>query len=93
MQVFEDAIVDAESGMTGWLKTINSYRIVRLMTYPARLPINMAKVCCMVHASRLLLIDMLSIAELDIPSDRTPPQHSTGQRHEEGCGGIDRATV
>ena len=43
-QVFEDAIADAENGLTGWLTYVNSYRIVRLMTYPARLPISVAKV-------------------------------------------------
>ena len=43
-QVFEDAIADAENGLTGWLTYVNSYRIVRLMTYPARLPISIAKV-------------------------------------------------
>jgi len=43
LKVFEDAIADAENGLTGWLTYVNSYRIVRLMTYPARLPISVAK--------------------------------------------------
>jgi len=42
-KVFEDAIGEAESGITGWLNYVNSYRLIRLMTYPARLPINVAK--------------------------------------------------
>jgi len=42
-QVFEDAIGEAENGLTDWLTTINSFRIVRLLTYPASLPIGVAK--------------------------------------------------
>jgi len=41
-KVFEEAIEDAENGFTSWLKTINSYRIVRLLTYPARLQLSVA---------------------------------------------------
>ena len=44
LKVFEEAIDQAEGGITGWLKTINSFRIVRLLTYPAKLPINVALV-------------------------------------------------
>jgi len=40
LKVFEEAIEAAEGGLTGWLKTINSFRLVRLLTAPARLPIN-----------------------------------------------------
>jgi len=40
LRVFEEAIEDAEGGVTGWLKTINSFRLVKLLTYPARLPYN-----------------------------------------------------
>ena len=43
-RVFEEAIDEAENGFTSWLKTINSYRIVRLLTYPARLQISVAMV-------------------------------------------------
>ena len=43
-KVFEEAIEDAENGFTSWLKTINSYRIVRLLTYPARLQLSVAMV-------------------------------------------------
>ena len=42
LKVFEEAIEEAEGGVTGWLKSINSYRLVRLLTYPARLPYNVA---------------------------------------------------
>jgi len=41
-KVFEEAIDEAENGFTSWLKTINSYRVVRLLTYPARLQISVA---------------------------------------------------
>ena len=41
--VFEDAISEAESGITGWLNYVNSYRLVRLITYPARLPMSVAR--------------------------------------------------
>ena len=43
-RVFEEAIDDAENGFTSWLKAINSYRIVRLLTYPARLQLSVAQV-------------------------------------------------
>jgi len=42
-RVFEEAIDDAENGFTSWLKAINSYRIVRLLTYPARLQLSVAQ--------------------------------------------------
>ena len=42
--MFEEAIEAAESGALGWLKTINSFRIVRLLTYPAKIPLNVAMV-------------------------------------------------
>ena len=44
LKVFEEAIEAAEGGLTGWLKTINSFRLVRLLTAPARLPINVTLV-------------------------------------------------
>ena len=44
LRVFEEAIEDAEGGVTGWLKTINSFRLVKLLTYPARLPYNVVMV-------------------------------------------------
>ena len=47
--MFEDAIGEAESGLTGWLKYVNSYRLVRLITLSTMLPISVAKVCC--HSS------------------------------------------
>ena len=43
-RVFEEAIEAAEGGALGWLKTINSFRIVRLLTYPAKIPLNVAMV-------------------------------------------------
>jgi len=59
LKVFEDAIDQAEGGITGWLKTINSYRIVRLLTYPAKLPINVA----------LNLVNRLSALQLILAHD------------------------
>ena len=43
-RVFEEAIDDAENGFTSWLKTINSYKIVRLLTFPARLQLSVVQV-------------------------------------------------
>ena len=33
-----------ENGFTGWLKTLNSYRIVRLLVYSAKLPLDVTMV-------------------------------------------------
>jgi len=40
LRVFEEAIEQGENGFTGWLKTLNSYRIVRLLVYSAKLPLD-----------------------------------------------------
>jgi len=42
-EVFERAIKEGEGGVFTWLHNINSYRIVRILTFPARLQINIAK--------------------------------------------------
>jgi len=41
-EVFEKTMAESESGLFSWVHTLNSYRIVRLLTYPAKLQISVA---------------------------------------------------
>ena len=42
--VFERSIQEAEMGAKGWLEYLTSYRVIKLITYPAAMPIGVAKV-------------------------------------------------
>ena len=42
--MFERAIKEAEGGLTGWLEHLNSYRVVRILSYPAAMPLAVARV-------------------------------------------------
>jgi len=42
-EVFENAINEAENGLTSWIEILGSYRIVRLISYPAAIPISVTK--------------------------------------------------
>ena len=43
-EVFEKSIRESEDGLFGWVTRINSYRIIRILTYPYKLPFHVAYV-------------------------------------------------
>ena len=43
-EVFEKSIRESEDGLFGWVTRLNSYRIIRILTYPYKLPFHVAYV-------------------------------------------------
>jgi len=42
-EVFERAIQEAEMGAKGWVEYFTSYKVIKVLTYPAALPVGVAK--------------------------------------------------